>query len=353
VRFLLDTHVWLWTLLSPERIPADTRELLAGSENDLILSAASSWEIAIKYRLGQKETLEALACFDTRPGSPTVRWLEINGNSGAGKSSLMNAGLLPLVDQGWLWPRTGDEHWRRIGPMMPGEHPVRMLAEQLAHAFGGHMTPIRQGVEGDALALTEERRTHKQPGTAFLLAIDQLEELFTFVDPEERKCFDRLLAAALEDDDCPLFVISTVRADFLDRFAEDLPRLADLSNWRGKAWRLPPIGADGLREIIKGPARLAGLDVGGVQEAIAARWEYRHRRRAASYIFPVLPGRGALRCRAGGRVDKARWHMVNHSHRALPRRIHRLNRPRKVIRAPHLPDPRAVHCPNPRHTIPA
>lgn len=68
----------------------------------------------------QKESLDALACFDTRPGFSPVRWLEINGNSGLGKSSLMNAGLLPLVDQGWLWPRTGFEHWRRICPMMPG-----------------------------------------------------------------------------------------------------------------------------------------------------------------------------------------------------------------------------------------
>jgi hypothetical protein len=42
----------------------------------------------------QKETLDALACFDTRRGSPPVRWLEINGNSGSGKSSLMQAGLL-------------------------------------------------------------------------------------------------------------------------------------------------------------------------------------------------------------------------------------------------------------------
>ena len=65
-----------------------------------------------------------------------MRWLEINGNSGSGKSSLMNAGLLPLVDQGWLWPRTGFGNWRRIGPMMPGEHPVAMLAEFLARGFG-------------------------------------------------------------------------------------------------------------------------------------------------------------------------------------------------------------------------
>jgi hypothetical protein len=45
----------------------------------------------------------------------------------------MNVGLLPLADQRWLWPRTGFA-WRRIGPMMPGEHPVEMLAEHLAHA---------------------------------------------------------------------------------------------------------------------------------------------------------------------------------------------------------------------------
>ncbi len=92
----------------------------------------------------QKETLDALACFDTRPGSPTVRWLEINGNSGSGKSSLMNAGLLPLVDQGWLWPRTGFETWRRIGPMMPGERPVEMLAEQLAGAFRCEMADVHE-----------------------------------------------------------------------------------------------------------------------------------------------------------------------------------------------------------------
>ncbi len=107
----------------------------------------------------QMETLDALACFDTRPGSPTVRWLEINGNSGSGKSSLMNAGLLPLVDQGWLWPRTGYAHWRRIGPMMPGAHPVEMLAEYLARAFDAKMGAIVKELEegDDAAALLAAR----------------------------------------------------------------------------------------------------------------------------------------------------------------------------------------------------
>jgi PIN domain nuclease of toxin-antitoxin system len=63
MRFLLDTHVWLWTLVSPRRIPADTLELLTEPENGLVLSAASSWEIAIKWRLGKLPLPEPPARF--------------------------------------------------------------------------------------------------------------------------------------------------------------------------------------------------------------------------------------------------------------------------------------------------
>jgi formylglycine-generating enzyme required for sulfatase activity len=230
----------------------------------------------------QQDTLKALACFDTRAGHDIVRWLEINGNSGSGKSSLMNAGLLPLVDQGWLWPRTGYAHWRRIGirtsgehpvvmPMTPGQYPVRMLAEQLAVTFTAEMTDIRTRLEqGEENALAEWLRSRKKADTAFLLAIDQFEELFTFADAAERTRFDRLLAAALADAECPLFVISTVRADFLDRFESHLPRLNQLRRGPGRSWPLPLLSETGLREVISGPARLAGLDVSAVQEAMVA-----------------------------------------------------------------------------------
>jgi formylglycine-generating enzyme required for sulfatase activity len=230
----------------------------------------------------QKETLDALACFDPRPGNPDrpglgdrgpiIRWLEIDGNSGSGKSSLMNAGLLPLVDQGWLWPRTGFETWRRIGPMMPGECPVTMLAEHLARIFEREMADVRRHLqEDDERALADWLRGRKpDEETAFLLAVDQFEELFTFADPAERKHFDRLLATALGDADCPLFVISTVRSDFLDQYDELLPRLVAVRNRRARRWTLPPISPEGLREIVSGPARLAGLDVREIQEAMVA-----------------------------------------------------------------------------------
>lgn len=51
--YLLDTHVWLWLQTTPERMRKDVISLLADRTNTLLLSAASSWEMAIKYRLGK------------------------------------------------------------------------------------------------------------------------------------------------------------------------------------------------------------------------------------------------------------------------------------------------------------
>jgi formylglycine-generating enzyme required for sulfatase activity len=217
----------------------------------------------------QQETLAALSCFDTRPGHAAVRWLEINGTSGSGKSSLMQAGLLPLIGQGWLWPRTGVARWQRIGPMLPGARPVEMLAESLARAFAdAQMADLIDELKRGDDRLRFWLRERKADDTAFLLAIDQFEELLTFAEAEERRRFDRLLAAALADPDCPLFVLSTVRADFLDRFGEDMPELTRVLNHVGKRWTMAPIDEAGLREVIDGPARLARLDVDEVREAI-------------------------------------------------------------------------------------
>lgn len=54
---LLDTHVLLWAHAEPARLGA-ARELLADTANDLLLSAASAWEIAIKVGLGRLELPE-------------------------------------------------------------------------------------------------------------------------------------------------------------------------------------------------------------------------------------------------------------------------------------------------------
>ena len=53
MRLLLDTHVWLWWLTQPERLPQRIREAMEDGRNELYFSVASSWEIAIKYALGK------------------------------------------------------------------------------------------------------------------------------------------------------------------------------------------------------------------------------------------------------------------------------------------------------------
>lgn len=51
MRLLLDTHVLLWAIEQPERIGGRTRAALEDGDNQVLFSAASIWEIAIKARL--------------------------------------------------------------------------------------------------------------------------------------------------------------------------------------------------------------------------------------------------------------------------------------------------------------
>ena len=52
-RLLLDTHVWLWSITTPGKLGREGLALLENTANELFLSAASAWEISIKYRLGR------------------------------------------------------------------------------------------------------------------------------------------------------------------------------------------------------------------------------------------------------------------------------------------------------------
>jgi PIN domain nuclease of toxin-antitoxin system len=51
MKVLLDTHAWLWMQVSPERFSKDALAILEDRGNELFFSAASSWEISIKYAL--------------------------------------------------------------------------------------------------------------------------------------------------------------------------------------------------------------------------------------------------------------------------------------------------------------
>lgn len=59
MRVLLDTQSWLWMHAHPDRFGGPVRELIEDGRNELLLSAASSWEIAIKWALGKLPLPEA------------------------------------------------------------------------------------------------------------------------------------------------------------------------------------------------------------------------------------------------------------------------------------------------------
>ncbi len=55
MRLLLDTHVLLWWLSDDRKLAKDTRDIIANPNNDVLVSSASVWEIAIKAALGRLE----------------------------------------------------------------------------------------------------------------------------------------------------------------------------------------------------------------------------------------------------------------------------------------------------------
>ena len=53
MRLLLDTHVFLWMISSPEKLSETARELIVSEENEIFFSSVSGWEIAIKFGINK------------------------------------------------------------------------------------------------------------------------------------------------------------------------------------------------------------------------------------------------------------------------------------------------------------
>ena len=156
------------------------------------------------------------------------------GPSGSGKSSLLRAGLLSRLGAGIL---PGSDRWR-VALLRPGPHP----AAELRRVLG----------PGDFLAALG-------PGERLVLAVDQLEELFTACDDErERAEFLDALVAAADDGERRAKVLVALRADFYGRCAAH-PRFAALLS-RNHAL-VGPMDRDELARAIELPASRAGLQV--------------------------------------------------------------------------------------------
>ena len=167
-------------------------------------------------------------------------FLGIVGPSGSGKSSVLRAGLLPALAGGVL---PGSEGWRRL-LLRPGERPLEELRRVLV---SGAKDPLAEAL--DALP----------SGGRLLLAVDQLEELFTACRSDaERAAFADTLARAAADPDGRAVVVVALRADFYGRFAA-YPGLAELLG--GNQVLVGPMQASELRRAVELPAGRVGLRV--------------------------------------------------------------------------------------------
>jgi PIN domain nuclease of toxin-antitoxin system len=55
VNYLLDTHILLWSLVDPDKLPAPMRRIVEDTGNRVWFSAASIWEIAIKHSMAKAD----------------------------------------------------------------------------------------------------------------------------------------------------------------------------------------------------------------------------------------------------------------------------------------------------------
>ena len=166
-------------------------------------------------------------------------FLGIVGPSGSGKSSVLRAGLLPALAAGAL---PGSGSWRRW-LLRPGERPLEALRSVLV---SGADDPLEEALD----ALPADGR--------LLLAVDQLEELFTACRSSERAAFVELLARAAGDPLGRVVVVAALRADFYGRFAA-YPAFAELLG--GSHVLVGPMQASELRRAVELPARRVGLTV--------------------------------------------------------------------------------------------
>ncbi len=215
----------------------------------------------------QKETLDAVSCLGLGLDGVYRRWLQVEGASGMGKSSLVRAGLIPTIKKGWAGSSEAStwRSWRVVEPMRPGADPILNLAEVLSKSLAHEVEAPSVNECNDRLLRGDEKafqvglRGWVPAGEALVLIIDQLEELFTLTeDSKVRDRFDALLANALADQDGPLHLVTTIRSDFMMQFTA-LLRLQALLHEKAKRYLLNPIDVNGLRAVVRTPAKLAGL----------------------------------------------------------------------------------------------
>ena len=243
------------------------------------------------------------------------------GPSGSGKSSVVQAGLLPLLRR----ERPPASTWDAVS-FTPGHDPFHRLASALIPLLEPNLSETARLAEAEELGrnlaagrtrveAVINRVIERSNGTGRLLLVaDQFEELFTLTAEPDRRPFAQALLRALRS--APVTALVTLRADF---YSQIITLDRELSGVLASAQvNIGALTPDELRESITVPARLVGLEfepglvdrilteVGSepgrlplVEFALTEIWQRREGRRLTNRAYNELGGvTGALARRA-------------------------------------------------------
>jgi tetratricopeptide (TPR) repeat protein len=202
------------------------------------------------------------------------RFVAVVGSSGSGKSSLVRAGLLPLIEKESSEP-TG-RIWEMI-QMHPGDMPIGNLAAAMARRFfpredaniaAARQERIKFALRRSSFGMSEALHEIEGLGdTSIILVVDQFEELFRYAARrqdaeaqrhEEATQFVQVLLAASRDRALNVYVMLTMRSDFIGDCANfrDLPEAVSASQFL-----VPSLTRDQREEAIRRPIEKAGATI--------------------------------------------------------------------------------------------
>jgi hypothetical protein len=178
------------------------------------------------------------------------------GASGSGKSSLLRAGVLPQL-------KLDRRNWLVLPPFRPQFNPLDELAQALATGLGSNSSwqACRHALDAPDLMTAfsnlarQLRNMHGGNEAQILITIDQAEELFGISDPKAGQQFLKVLNSLL-DERLPFLVVMALRSDYLGALQSSEGITAPFSEFS-----LMPMPLARIHDVIKGPARISGLEV--------------------------------------------------------------------------------------------
>ena len=187
----------------------------------------------------------------------SARFVAVLGASGAGKSSLIRAGLIPALRRGAL---PGSERWR-TAVLVPGRKPMDACITAIAEGFGVKPTAVAARLQaGDLNRLMLQHAVDR-----VVLVIDQAEELFTVATASERDRFLDFACSAVETS-TDLVVVAVMRSDY---YGHAVQHAAFAELMQESQMLVGPMTPVELRRAIERPAVRIGVTLEpGLVEAV-------------------------------------------------------------------------------------